>query len=107
MSIASAYARSREHMRRRKMWRGGRIAADRQDDDLHVMGHLNTSGEPHTEGLDEITHPMEFMADGGEVEDLEDDAYIPGDSTREVMPEEPNPASKFYQALRRRPRFRP
>lgn len=108
-SMADAICRDRVVSKRRGMWRGGyakggRVAPDLQDDDLEVMQHLNTSGEPHTEGLDEITHPMEFMSDGGEVLE-DDDEYMPGATTRDVAAEPmPDMGSKFHSALKRRPR---
>lgn len=104
-AVAIAYAKKREAMRRKKLWRGGyaaggEVAADLQDDDLHVMQHLNTSGEPHTEDLDEVTHPMEYMADGGEV-----DEYVGGYSTKDVVPRKDGmPEDMFTMALKRRQR---
>lgn len=117
-SLAIAYSQKRKAERLKRMWRGGYaaggevapgVAPDMQDDDLHVTDHLNTSGEPHTEDDDEVTHPMEFMADGGEVtSDYEDESYdygpenysMPGDSTRDVAPG----GDRFSMALKRRQR---
>ncbi len=103
-ALAIAYAKKREAQRRRKMWLGGEVAPDMQDDDLSVMDHYNTSGEPHTEGLDDEIHPMEYMADGGEVDDdyegIEKE-YYPGDSTRDVRPDA-SPGASFHAALKRR-----
>ncbi len=135
MSIAQAICAQRMKMKRKGMWRGGAVtdrapgvAKDHQADDLHVEKTYNTSGEPHTRGLDEETHPMEFMADGGEVYDYEgddepdrsapvsggyahggeiedDEEYMPGATTMDVRPEVmPSLAGRFHSALKRRPR---
>lgn len=93
--IASAIKKDKMKQKMVRMWRGGRVAADRQDDDIEgiVADPRNTSGEPHTERLSEINHPMEYMAFGGEIEDDSDFA------------EEPTPmVIKFHDALKRRPR---
>lgn len=105
-NFADAYAMACEAKRRRKMRRGGRVALNHQDDDLlgPAPETYNTSGEPHTDGLDEMTHPMEFMADGGIVEDDDDDFDVafPGESTRDVTPSDNS--ARFFQVLKRRPR---
>lgn len=104
-NIADAYAMACEAKRRRKLWRGGRVAPNHQDDDLlgPVPKTYNTSGEPHTDGLDEMTHPMEFMADGGIVDDDDDfDDDFPGESTRDIVPADHS--ARFFQVLKRRPR---
>ncbi len=112
-SIAIAYSKRREAMRRRQLWRGGyadggSVAPDMAADDLHLTPTDNTSGEPHTDGLDEMTHPMEFMAAGGMVGDEdEDDAYLkedydmPGSTTADVVP---GTGMDFHRAIKRRQR---
>lgn len=135
MSMAQAICAQRMKMKKKGMWRGGAVtgkapgvAVDRQADDLHAEKTYNTSGEPHTRGLDEETHPMEFMAHGGEVYDYEDDdepdrpapvaggyahggyvdddeEQLPGETTLDVRPEGmPSLAGRFHHALKRRPR---
>ncbi len=106
MNMAAAICAQKARMKKRRMWRGGDVAPDRQADDLHVEKTLVTSGEPHTYGMDEEEHPMEFMADGGEIEDFEDDEeYMPGATTRDVRPEAmPSMAGRFHHALKRRQR---
>lgn len=96
-SLAIAYAQKRKAERLKRMWRGGysaggTVAPDLQDDDLEVTGHYNTTGEPHTEDLDGEAHPMEFMADGGMIDDMEDETTGPP------------MGAKFQDALRRRHR---
>lgn len=93
-ALAIAFSKRREAMRRKKMWMGGSVAPDTQDDDLMVMDHYNTSGEPHTEDDDMVDHPMEFMDDGGEV-GMDDEEYMAEPSAHAV---------RFFDALKRRPR---
>lgn len=109
-AVAIAYAKKREAMKRRHKWRGGYaaggdVAPDMQADDLHALPTMNTSGEPHTRYRDEMTHPMEFMAYGGEIDDEEDDEYMPGESTMDVTPNEmPEIRAQFHNVLKRRMR---
>lgn len=90
--IATAYAKHCAKRRQRKLWRGGEVAPNRQDDDLEdegVFEPLDSSGEPHTGDREEEMHPMEFMDD----DDDEDAEEIPS----------PHPV-RFTDALKRRPR---
>lgn len=59
-SIAIALSKKRESEKRRKAWTGADLTPVETD-----WVTLNSSGEPHTEGLREDEHPMEYMAAGG------------------------------------------
>lgn len=64
-SIGMALAKQKASEMRKKKWVGGDIY-----DNIGENSHPKvTSGEPHTEGYEEEKHPMEFMADGGIVDE--------------------------------------
>lgn len=103
-SIAIALSKQRQMKKMRGMWRGGyaqggEVAADHQADDMHVVNHTNTSGEPGTDGWpdNETVRPGPSGVDYGDGsgEDFSDDLY--DDNA-------PNFAADFYQAVKQRQR---
>ncbi len=89
-SFTDAYMNDRSKGRLRKMWRGGRVAPDVQDDDLEVYSHDNSTGEPHTAGEDGTEDPMEFNQIDHEEETTPESTY--------------DNAIGFFDALKRRGR---
>lgn len=124
--LAGAYAKKRESMHRKKLWRGGYakgdkpapgVAPDYQDDDLRVTQHYNTTGEPHTAGKIDVIHPMEYMSEGGIMgllggggsephdfkEDVDED-YMPDDDKEKEPKDMLESSSSFEDAVKRRQR---
>lgn len=66
-SMGMALAKQKEAQKRRKMWGGGEVEEGTGDTEANYHPY-NSSGEPHTNHKRETEEPMEFMADGGEVQ---------------------------------------
>lgn len=65
-AFAKGIIKSKEMARRKKMWIGGEVG-DEGDEDMYY----NSSGEPHTNEKKTEEEPMEYMAEGGEVSPLD------------------------------------